>query len=278
MPNLYTIKLGGELVAPASAERLDAITSGLLRMSQAGHRFIMVHGGGPQTSELQQAMDQKPLFMGGRRVTDAQTLDAIKMVIGGRLNIDLCQALRRAGLQPVGVNGASAEAIACTRRPPIPITGSGDAPVDLGFVGDVTGVNEGFLKLLLDHGYTPVLACIGADASGQVFNINADMVANAVASAMQVDTLLLVTNTPGVLRDVRDPSSRIPSIKASEAKQLIDEGVVEGGMIPKLEESFAVIKKGVRRIIIVGHLKEGEVEAALLNDVSPVGTVLLADD
>lgn len=273
MMNLI-VKLGGELISAARREELLAIVADLAELIRAGHRLVLVHGGGPQTSELQRAMGQEPNFIGGRRVTDAPTLDALKMVVGGKLNVDLCQVMSAAGVEAVGLNGVSAGLIRCQRRPKLPMTGSGGAPVDLGFVGDVTGLNHRLLDLLLDTGYTPVLACIGSDESGQPYNINADAVANAVAEHRAADALLLITNIPGVLRDVEDKDSRITQLSVAEGEAAIAEGLVQGGMIPKLEESFRVLQAGVSKILILGELGPGDLIKAL-GEPGSIGTALV---
>jgi acetylglutamate kinase len=146
--------------------------------------------------------------------------------------------------------------------------------VDLGLVGDVTGVNHALLTLLLDGGFLPVLACVGAGADGQPYNINADTVANRVAVAMGAQGLMLISDVPGVLRDVHDPSSRIPSLTVAEGEALIRSGAVTRGMIPKLEESFAALAEGVRRIHVVGRLSPGDLVREAEQPGS-VGTVLL---
>jgi acetylglutamate kinase len=138
----------------------------------------------------------------------------------------------------------------------------------------VTGLNIPLLGLLIDHGYTPVLACLGASADGVVYNINADTVANRVAVSLKAASLVLISDVPGVLRDVKDPGSRIPSLTVAEGTELIASGVVKEGMIPKLEESFAAIADGVRRIHIVGRIKAGDLAREVASPGS-VGTVLL---
>src|SRR5262249_19163365 len=152
------------------------------------------------------------------------------------------------GGRPVGLHGASARVIEAEKRPPRVYPGAGPDPVDLGLVGDVTGLDRSLLSLLLGSGYTPVLACLGAGKDGQVYNINADTVANRVAVLLEATGLVLVSDVPGVLRDVDDPSSRIPRLSAAEGRELIASGTVKKGMIPKLEESFAALGEGVRRI------------------------------
>ncbi|MEO7329967.1 MAG: acetylglutamate kinase [Minicystis sp.] len=267
-------KLGGEVIAGPA---LPMIAADLAAIAAQGTPVLIVHGGGPQTSKLQEQLGMKPVQIAGRRVTDAATLDVLKMVVAGKLNVDLCAALLAAGAQPVGLHGASARVIEATRRPPRVYAGAGPDPVDLGLVGDITGVNHALLQLLLDGGFLPVLACLGAGADGQPYNINADTVANRVALAMGAQGLMLISDVPGVLRDVRDPASRIPSLTVAEGEALIRSGAVTKGMIPKLEESFAALAEGVRRIHIVGRLSPGD----LLREAErpgSVGTVLLGAD
>ena len=268
------IKLGGELLTDARASELGAITADVARLVDDGHRLLLIHGGGPQTTALQKALGQTPNIVGGRRITDGAALEAIMMVVGGRLNIALTSALRAAGVDAVGLNGVSGRAIACVKRPPRVVSGGGDEPVDFGHVGDVTGVNEALLSSLIDGGYVPVLACIGSDEKGRPYNINADVVANGVAVALAADRLLLVTGTPGVLRDVADPSSRIPTMTVAQGRDAIADGTVQGGMIPKLEESFLAIERGVGRIHVVGALGDGDLVRAL-NEPGAIGTTLL---
>jgi acetylglutamate kinase len=208
-------------------------------------------------------------------VTDAETLDVMKMIVAGRVNVDLCAALLGAGVKPVGLHGASSAAVLAVRRPPKVVTGGGPDPVDFGFVGDVLGVNRDLVALLLDAGYVPVLACLGADTAGQVYNINADAVANQIAIRLDARALVLVTDVPAVLRNVADPSSRIERMSVAEGRRAIEEGVVTKGMIPKLEESFDAIGQGVRAVHIVGRLGPGDLAHAVRNPGS-VGTVLVA--
>jgi acetylglutamate kinase len=271
--SIAVIKVGGEIfqqpgVLPAVARDVAAVVA-------RGERVVMVHGGGPQATALQKQLGQTPRVVAGRRITDEATLDVMKMVVGGKLNMDLCAALIAAGVRPVGLHGASAQAIAGERRPPRPLSGAGPEPIDMGLVGDVTGVNRDLLDLLLGAGYTPVLACLATTAAGQVLNINADVVGNQVAQALGAAHLVMVTGVPGVLRDVNDPGSRIPRLSVAEARQAIADGTAQGGMIPKLEESIAVLESGVVGAIhIVGQLGEGELLRAIASPGS-VGTALV---
>lgn len=264
------LKLGGEVVA---SKDLPVVAADIatLRKTQP---VVVVHGGGPQATKLQEQLGQKPQKIAGRRVTDAATLDVMKMVVAGWLNVDLCAALLAAGASPVGLHGASGQVIAAEKRPPRVYGGAGPDPIDLGLVGDVTGVNRDLLSLLLGAGHTPVLACLGAGADGQVFNINADIVATRVSVALEAKSLVLVSDVRGVLRDVADPTSRIERLTVAEGRSLIESGAVKEGMIPKLEESFSAIKAGAKQVHIVGKLGAGD----LFREVDApgsVGTVLV---
>jgi acetylglutamate kinase len=266
------IKLGGEVVV---GPHMPAIAADVAEMRRDNVPVVLVHGGGPQATELQKKLGQTPTIIGGRRVTDEGTLDVMKMIVAGKMNVDLCAALLAAGARPVGLHGASSNTVLATRRPPKHLTGGGPDPVDLGFVGDVVGVNSELLALLIGAGYVPALACLGADRSGGTYNINADAVANQIAIRLDARALVLVTDVPGVMRDISDPTSRIGRMTIAEGRRAIEEGVVTKGMIPKLEESFASLEEGVRAVHIVGRLSRGDLAHAVANPGS-VGTVLVA--
>ncbi|WP_394838335.1 acetylglutamate kinase [Pendulispora rubella] len=265
------LKLGGDVVA---GPYLGAIATDVVALARSGTPVVLVHGGGPQATALQKQLGQTPNIVGGRRITDQATLDVMKMTLAGKVNVDLCAALVAAGARPVGLHGASSCVIRAVKRPPLVVSGGGPDPIDFGFVGDVTGLHHELLSLLLGAGYVPVLACLGADEAGNVYNINADVVANQSAIALGARSLFLVTDVPAVLRDVADPTSRIPRLSLADGKKAIADGVVTKGMIPKLEESFAAIAAGVRAVHIVGRLQPGDLarEAA---EPGSVGTVLV---
>lgn len=267
----FVIKLGGEVVRSAE---LGAIASGIASLRERGHAVFVVHGGGPQATELTKRLGMTPTIVGGRRITDEATLEVMKMTVAGQVNVDLCAALVKAGARPIGLHGASGPVITAVKRPPRVVSGGGSEPIDFGHVGDVTAVDAALLAFLAGGGYVPVVACLGAGTDGRTYNINADIVANKVAIALAADGLLLVTDVPGVLRDVADPSSRLAKLTIAEAKQAIADGVVKGGMIPKLEESFAAIADGVRAVHVLGKLTEGDLARAAL-DPGSVGTVLV---
>jgi acetylglutamate kinase len=264
------LKLGGELV---QSPELDVIADDLRELVAGKHRVAIVHGGGPQATALQKALGLEPRMIAGRRYTDAATLDVMKYVVGGQLNFDLCGRLLSHGVKAVGLHGASGHVIRAAKRPPRVLQGAGSEPVDLGLVGDVLGFNLELLGQLQALGYVPVLACLGCDDEGQALNINGDTVASQLGGALAADALVLVTSTPGVLKDVKDPSSRIPRITRPEFDRLCADGTISGGMIPKLQESFDVLKHGAKSVVIIGKLSKGQLFGAVMNPGS-AGTVL----
>jgi acetylglutamate kinase len=264
------VKLGGEI---ARSSDLPPLAHDLVALQKAGHAIVIVHGGGPQVTELQRKLGQEPNIVAGRRVTDAAALEALKMAVAGAINVDLCAALLAAGGAPVGLHGASALVVRAKKRPPVVVAGGGDAPIDFGHVGDVVGVNEALLSLLVGAGHIPVVACLAADERGAVYNINADAVASQMARALDAQALVLVTEVGAVLSNPADPSTRMARLTQADAKRAIADGHIRGGMIPKLTEGFAALDQGVRSVLVVGKLKTGDLARAVTSP-GAVGTVL----
>ena len=260
------IKIGGEVVGSGEAVALAADLHALVT---AGERVAIVHGGGPQATALSERLGIATRQVAGRRVTDAATLDVMKMTIAGKLNVDLCAILTAAGVRAIGLHNV----VRAARRPPSVYSGSPEL-IDLGLVGDVTGFDTSLLELLWAASYTPVLACLGGDASGDVYNINAETVANQLAATLRAERLFLVTSAPGVLRDLANPASRIPRLTCAEARAAIADGTVTGGMIPKLEEAIEVVDRGVGAIHILGKLSPGDLVGAV-RQPGTVGTTLV---
>jgi acetylglutamate kinase len=265
---LAVIKLGGDvLTAPA----LNVVAAEIARARLSGLRLVVVHGGGPQTTELSRRLGIEPQLVGGRRITDAASLDVVKMVVAGKLNVDLVAALRGAGVPAVGLSGSSG-VVRAHRRPPRVVSGSGGAAVDFGLVGDVEGIDRALLDALDAGGYLPVVACLGADAAGTTLNINADVVASQLAASVGAAALVACTAVGGVRRDRGDPATRIPRLTVAEAQAAIADGVVQGGMIPKLEEAFAPLAAGVGAV----HIVAPDEIASSLAAPGSVGTLLVA--
>ncbi len=265
------LKLGGDIL---QSPELDLIAQDLRALVDGWNRVAIVHGGGPQATALQRTLGLETRMVAGRRFTDPATLEVMKYVVAGQLNMDLCGRLLANGVMPVGLHGASGHAIRARRRPPRVMQGAGPDPVDLGLVGDVVGFNLALLGDLFERRYVPVLACLGCDEKGQALNINGDTVASKLAGALEADALVLVTSTPGVLGDVKDPASRIPRITRAEFEAMVRDGTISGGMIPKLEESFEVLRGGARSVVIIGRLAQGDLLRAV-TDPGSAGTVLL---
>jgi len=259
------IKLGGDVLegdalADAAAE---------IARARAGRRLLVVHGGGPQTTALARRLGIEPIIVAGRRITDDPMLAVVKRVIAG-LNVDLVAALRADGVPAFGVSGASG-VIRAHRRPPRIVTGAGDTPIDFGLVGDIDGFDTDLLDALDARDALPVIACLGADTSGTVLNINADVVASQLAAAVRAGALVACTAVGGVRRDKDDPATRLPLLTVAEAKAAIADGTIQGGMIPKVEEAFAPLAAGVGAVHIVAPT---EIATSLVNPGS-VGTLLV---
>jgi acetylglutamate kinase len=245
----FVVKVGGELVVPG---KLDAVAAALAAMQGAGVKLVVIHGGGPQATDLTKRLGLTPQQIAGRRVTDADVLRVMKQALAGEVSVDIASIFRARGVNAVALHGVSAGLISAVKRPPRVITGGPAEPVDLGLVGDVVGVNTDLLETLVDAEYLPVVASIGGDAQGGVFNINADVVAARVAVALGAKKLLLVAGVSGVLRDIKDPSSRIARLTPTSAKQAIDEGIISGGMIAKVEEALSGVAAGIPAVHVCG--------------------------
>jgi len=245
----YVVKIGGELVAPG---RLAGLAEAIRAFREGGVKVAIVHGGGPQATELTRRLGLEPRQIAGRRVTDEQVLRVMKQALAGEVSVDLAALLRAEGVRVLALHGVSGGLIDGVKRPPRVIAGGPPEPVDLGFVGDVTGVNVALLEHLAAGGWVPAIASIAGDAQGGVWNINADTVATRVAAELRAARLLLVSGVPGVLRDPRDPSTRIGRLTPAETQRLIDEGVISGGMIPKVTEALRGLEAGIEAVHVCG--------------------------
>ena len=272
------LKFGGEVIADAPA--LAAVLADVARLTAAGWKFAICHGGGPQANALQERLGLQPVKVGGRRVTDEATLQVMKYVLAGELSVDVVAAALAAGLGgALGISGVSAGLVSARKRPPSRVSGGGEELVDFGLVGDVVEIRTAVIEHLWAGGYTPVINTLGvglatAGFACPVFNINADTVSSAIAGALKVDHLFLMTGVPGVLRDKDDPSTRIARLSAAEARGAIEMKVIVGGMIPKVEEALANLALGIGAVHILGA-NAGALQAEAATPGS-VGTVLVA--
>lgn len=274
------LKFGGDVVA--DTPRLCQVLAEVATVTRDGWRFLICHGGNPQANALTQRLNLEKVQIGGRRVTDAATLQVMKQVLAGECNVDVVAAAAGQGLKAVGISSVSAGIVSAIRRPPKVFSGCGPDPVDFGYVGEITRINPELILHLWEGGYTPVLNTLAIDATpdpdtgvAQVYNINADTVSSTIAATLRADHLFLMTGVPGVLKDKNDPASRISCLTESEARQAIADEVIVGGMIPKIEEALKHLASGVGAIHILGAES-----AALRGEVRQPGsrgTVLLAN-
>ncbi|MCA8979549.1 MAG: acetylglutamate kinase [Planctomycetes bacterium] len=253
---------------------LDALTEDIALLTSVGIRVVLVHGGGAQVTETAARLGIETKFVGGRRVTDEETLAVLTMVIAGKMSIEIVSSLKKYGIKAAGFSGVSAGIIEATRRPPTKVSGSGDEVVDFGQVGDIREVDPAMLNLALDNNIVPVLAPLGADDEGNVFNINADVVAARVAIALQAEKLVLLTGAPGVMEDINDPTTLISVLSLSQAREAIERGIIKGGMIPKVEEAHHALTNGVRRVHILSGLDPHQLLLEIFTE-SGCGTMLV---
>jgi len=259
----FVVKLGGDVLRDADA--LDGVTAQLALLASLGIRLVVVHGGGPQVSALLRRTGEEPVMVAGRRVTDAAALEAVKMVVAGQLNVDLLAALREHRVQAVGLSGVDADLISAVRRPPVSVTDDAGATrtVDFGEVGDVVHVDVRVLQTLLEGRFVPVVASLAGDEDGNVFNVNADTVAESLAVALGAMKLIYLTGAPGVLRDREDPATLVTFADPDDLAGLMASGALAGGMRPKVEACLRAAAGGVERT----HIIDGRAPDALLLEV-----------
>jgi acetylglutamate kinase len=255
---------------------LDALARDLATLVDGGAAVTLVHGGGPQADALAARLGHTVRKVAGRRVTDDDALEVAKMVYGGSTNLELLAGLRWHGARPVGLSGVDAGMITVARRPPRlikdPATGLEEL-VDFGHVGDIERVDTSLLDLLMDRGYLPVVASLAADEQGNLYNVNADTIAQALAVALGADRLVVVTNVPGIMLDPADPHSVVAKCDAGRLRELIESGVISGGMVPKAQNCIEAVEAGVRAVLILdGRGDKSSLLAAIVD--APVGTLI----
>ena len=261
---IVVVKLGGH--AMVDDDLAESFAADIVLLRAVGLRPLEVHGGGPQIGDMMTRLGKEPAFVDGLRVTDAETLDIARMVLGGRVSRDVVGAINRHDHLAVGLSGEDAGLITASPRDP-----------SLGFVGDVVQVDRAILDTLLDRGFIPVISTTAADAAGQPYNVNADSAAIAIAEALSAEKLIFLTDVAGVLTDIGDPTSLISRLSATRARLLIADGVVAGGMIPKVEACLAAVDGGVGS----AHILDGRIPHVVLLELltdAGVGTMITRTD
>jgi acetylglutamate kinase len=256
------VKYGGAAMKDSNLK--DKVIRDIVFLSCVGLRPILVHGGGPEINSWLDKLGIEPQFKNGLRVTDAPTMDVVEMVLVGRVNKEIVSLINQSGGMGVGLCGKDGNLI--TARP------QGDESI--GFVGEVSNVNIKVLETLSKSGYIPVVSSVAADDSGQAYNINADTVAGEIAAALGAEKLILLTDTRGILTNYKDPSTLIPKVDIREARELINDGIVSGGMIPKVNCCVRSLAQGVK----AAHIIDGRIPHALLLEIFTdvgIGTMIL---
>ena len=244
---IIVVKYGGN--AMISEELKLQVMEDLVLLWLIGVKPVLVHGGGPEISDMLKKVGKKSEFVDGLRVTDKETAEIVQMVLAGKINKQLVNLLGEFGGNAVGISGIDGHLIEAKVK-----------DERLGFVGEITNVNVQPILDLIEKEYIPVVSTVGCDKEGNVYNINADTAASYIAGAMKAERLITMTDIPGILRDANDPDSIIKKVTTEEARQLFADGIISGGMIPKVECCIEAIEKGVRRVTIL----DGRVPHALL--------------
>ncbi len=261
--HVFVIKLGGDVLA--DAEALDRVAAQLGLLSSLSIRIVVVHGGGPQASALLRRLGSEPVMVAGRRVTDDAALEVAKMVYAGALNVNLLAALREHEVQAVGLSGVDADLITARRRPRVNVVDDAGVTreVDFGHVGDIDRVDSRVLTTLLESRFMPVIASLAGDGDGNVYNVNADTVAESLAVALKAQKLIFLTGAPGVLRDRNDPSTLVTFADPDDLEGLMASGSLAGGMRPKVEACIRAATGGVERT----HIIDGRAPDSILLEV-----------
>lgn len=257
------IKYGGHAMIDQHAMSSTARDTVLLKY--VGMQPLVVHGGGPDISRAMDKMGKTPKFVGGLRVTDSETMDIVKMVLIGKINIDIVSKIGLHGGKSIGISGKDDFLIEASKRDLTKIQqDDGEIlEVDLGYVGKINKINSDLIDVLTQENYIPVIAPLGTDESGNTLNLNADTVAGSLASNINAEKLVVLTDVPGILTDPDDPESIIRRIHVDELKELVKEGIITGGMIPKVETCINAVENGVK----TAHILDGRIEHSILLEI-----------
>jgi acetylglutamate kinase len=246
------IKYGG--AAMTDAKLKESVAQDLVLLKTVGLNVVVVHGGGPEISEAMKKQGKQPVFQGGLRVTDAETMAITEMVLVGKVNQQITGFMNRHGHVAAGLSGKDGHLLEARKL---------KGKVDLGFVGEVVKVNIAILEALESKGFIPIIAPVAMGKDGEAYNCNADLVAGAVAAALKAEKLVMMTDQPGLLRDVKDPSSLIPSVKVKDVAKLTKQGIIDKGMRPKVQSAVRALQEGVQRV----HFVDGRMPHSLLLEI-----------
>lgn len=244
---IVVVKYGGN--AMINDELRQAVMGDIVLLSLIGVKVVLVHGGGPEINETLDKMGKKTEFVNGLRVTDSETAQVVQMVLAGKISKNLVSLIGNMGGRAVGISGMDGKLIKARKLND-----------ELGFVGEITSIDPTLINDVLDKGYIPVVSTVGCDDEGNCYNINADTAASRIAGTLKAESLISMTDISGLLRDRDDPSTLIPVVSVSEAPQLMRDGIISGGMIPKVECCIEAIRRGVNKVFII----DGRIPHAIL--------------
>ena len=250
---VVVVKYGGGAMVNEELKR--HVTEDIALLHMIGVRIVLVHGGGPEINDLMKRLGKEPTFVGGLRVTDAETMDIVEMVLAGKVNKTLVNMLGMYGGSAVGISGMDGGLIEASVR-----------DERLGFVGKIERINERIVKDLLDRGYIPVISTVGCDREGHMYNINGDTAAARIACALGAERLIMMTDIEGILRDKDDPDTLVPELSLPEARELLRHGVISGGMIPKVECCVDAVERGIKNVVILDGRVPHSILMELLTD------------
>lgn len=267
------IKYGGH--AMIDDEAMSSTARDTVLLKYVGMDPIVVHGGGPEISRSMDKLGKEPKFIKGLRVTDEETMEIIKMVLVGKISTNIVSQISYHDGKGIGVSGKDSRLILASKKPAHKVTDElgNEEEIDLGLVGEVNGVNKDLLEMFVKNDYIPVVSPVGIAEDGASLNLNADTVAGEIASAVDAEKLIILTDVPGVLRDPNDPDSLIQKIRIDEVPELIKEGIITGGMIPKIETCVKAIENGVQSC----HIIDGRKKHSLLLEIftkNGIGTMI----
>lgn len=258
------IKYGGNAMINEALQ--DAVMTDIVLLRSVGVNVVLVHGGGPEISDMLKRIGKESRFVGGLRYTDEETVEVVQMVLAGKVNKHLVQLLNRHGGRAIGLCGLDGDMITATKH---------DAGEDIGFVGDIQGVNTSILCDVIENGYIPVISTVAGGKDGEVYNINADTAAAQIAACLHAEKLLLMTDISGLLRDKDDESTLIQEVKVSEIPSLKAQGIISGGMIPKIDCCVEAVRRGVSRTNIIDGRIPHSILIELFSDAG-IGTMFSA--
>lgn len=263
---IVVIKYGGN--AMENEKLKQNVMEDVVLLTEVGVKLVLVHGGGPDINETLNLVGKESKFVNGLRYTDKETMDIVQMVLAGKTNKNLVNMITKLNAKAVGISGMDGHVIEARKM---------QSENDLGYVGEIAEIHPELIFKLIEDGYIPVIASVGTDQNGNIFNVNADLAASAIAGALNAENMIFVSNVPGVLRDPEDEDSIMTNIHISDVPKLEEEGIITGGMIPKVECCVDCVRQGVKKTVII----DGRIPHACLIEMlsdEGVGSMIVGDE